>query len=36
MEAEDAKRKAVVLTGLPLFALSFQTLGAISIIPHPS
>ena len=33
--ADHAKREAVVLTGLPLLALSFQTLGMISVIPHP-
>jgi len=31
----NARRKPVVLTGLPLLALSFQTLGMFSIILTP-
>ena len=31
----NARRKAVVLTGLPLLGLSFQTLGRFSSIPTP-
>ena len=35
-EELNAKRKAIVLKGLPLLALSFQTLGVFPIVLTPT